>query len=190
MSGDVAKRLFALLPGYMPLAQKFQLAENIWRHFGPSSSHSYRVGPDADVALVAAEVANTLNKTVTEYDIPTNVQNRFNWLAGQDVKIKEQLLNHFRQAEKQLALDKVTAELPVLQRQVREHSAVTRMAKTVLQVYKHQISIWIDNGLADTFCEGQPANTRSGADTSGAIKWAIGLLVAFFVAYLLTHAKR
>ncbi len=156
MSGLVAKRLFNLLPPRMPLGKKYELAENIWRHFGPSTSHSYRIGPDANPDLVAEAVAAKLDESVTIYNVPENVRNRFDWLAAGDIGIKEQLLNHFRQLEKKIALEKIRLELPVLQRQVRDHPLNTKFARTVLQVHKHEVSLWMDNAIGAEFSEGAP----------------------------------
>jgi hypothetical protein len=51
MSGSVAKRLFDLLPPRMPIATKLELAGNVWRHFGTTSTHHFTVGPNADTNL-------------------------------------------------------------------------------------------------------------------------------------------
>ena len=67
MSGLVAKRLFSLLPKRMPLSLKYELAGNVWQHFGPSSSHAFVVGVDTPVDEIAATVAQTLESTVTSY---------------------------------------------------------------------------------------------------------------------------
>ena len=100
MSGLVAKRLFDFLPARMPLKKKFELAENVWRHFGPSSEHSYVVGSNASVDDVAQRVATRLDEVVTRYSVPEHVRNRFRWLSVGDVQVQQELLNHFRQLEK------------------------------------------------------------------------------------------
>lgn len=141
MSGLVAKRLFSLLPKRMPFSLKYELAGNIWRHFGPSSSHAFVVGVDTPVEDIAATVAQTLDANVSSYGIPPNVAARFDWLADGDVKVKEQLLNYFRQQEKALALEKVRLELPILQNQMRNHASVTGLVRAVLQVHKHQVAV-------------------------------------------------
>lgn len=188
MGGVTAKRLFDLLPPRMPLSKKYELAQNIWRHFGPSSSHSYSVGPETDVSTVAATVAAKLDEVVSKYGTPENVSNRFRWLAAGDVKLNEQLLNHFRQMEKQLAVEEVSAKLPVLQRQVREHGAVTRQAQTSIQVHKHQVSIWIEPSLMDGMREGQPARRlANGGGLNVAVFIALVVLIAWFLVAHLGH---
>ena len=49
MSGQTAARLFNLLPPRMPLAAKYRIVENLWKHAGPKSKKTCRVGMDASV---------------------------------------------------------------------------------------------------------------------------------------------
>jgi len=178
MSGLVAKRLFDLLPPRMPVRKKFELAENIWQHFGPSSRHHFAVGPDAPLSAVVDYVSAALDKQVTEYNIPENVKNRFNWLSQDDVGLKEQLLNHFRQLEKNLARAKLETEVPVLQRQVRENTHTTGSARSVLQINKHEFSVWIDPKLTTEVKEGQPVQPAYSRGSSMPWGWIIAALVA------------
>lgn len=177
MSGLVAKRLFELLPPRMPEGKKYELAENVWRHFGPSSSHSYTIGPNANIRAVAGLVLGKLNEVVTKYDIPTNVQNRFNWLSAGDVRFSEQLLNHFRQMDKELATQKVNAELPVLQRQMREHGNITSRAVSTVQVHKHQVSVYVDKSLDAEIREGAPKFRRDTEAGDDFYRWLWILIV-------------
>lgn len=183
MSGLVAKRLFNLLPPRMPIEKKFELAGNVWRHFGPSSSHSYVVGPNADVGEIAAVVAKKLDEAVTRYRIPDTVKRRFTWLAAGDVKVEEQLLNHFRQIEKSLALQKVNAEMPVLQKQVRAHPDITSRAKSEIQIHKHRVSVWVDERLDTNIREGRPSLGQTGGSLGNAWVWFViaAIVLAFVV---------
>ena len=184
MSGLVAKRLFDFLPLKMPLKKKFELAENVWRHFGSRSHHAYVVGPSASVGAVADQVAARLDQVITYYSVPDNVQNRFKWLSAGDVQLQEKLLNHFRQMEKALAIKKVNLELPVLQRQASDHGAATHRAKSVVKIHRHEIELWVDSNLDNDIREGKPAFAFD-ADKNhfGWIWWAIGItgLILFFL---------
>lgn len=157
MSGDVAKRLFDLLPPQMPLKKKYELAENVWRHFGPKSSHSFSVGPEVDINSLAQSVASVLEEEVSNYSLPENLRRRFTWLSSGDIRVKEELLNYFREIEKKIALQKILLELPVLQRHFRDNPTVSRQAKTLIQVHKHEISLRIDPKLGNQFREETPA---------------------------------
>lgn len=147
MSGTVIKRLFDLLPPLMPLPMKFQLAERIWLHFGPSSRHEYIVGPNADVDDLIEMVCAKLDQEVVPYEMEDTVPHRIHWLSSGDVKVKEKLLNHSRQVQKALAKEKLSLEVPVLQRQVREHPDVTLLARTELKINKHTVIISVDRSL-------------------------------------------
>ena len=185
MSGMVAKRLFDLLPPRMPIKKKFELAENIWKHFGPSSRHSYIVGPEARVGEVISIVSETLDKQITEYNIPQNVKNRFNWLASNDVGLKEQLLNHFRQLEKDLVKQKLEAELPILQSQMRAHADKTGSVRSVLTINKHEVSVWVDAALGEEVQEGMPVKQRATIGSgAAALPWG-WIIVATIAGVLL-----
>jgi hypothetical protein len=114
MSGLVAKRLFDLLPPRMPITTKLELAGNVWRHFGTSSTHHFTVGPNADPKLVIGKVHETLTAQIRDYNIPENIKNRFDWLAAGDISVKEHLLNYFTQMDRKIATDSLNEKLPVL----------------------------------------------------------------------------
>jgi len=157
----------------MPAKKRYELAENIWRHFGPSSNHHYRIGPSAPISDISSLVIKKLDDVVNSYSIPENVQNRFNWLAAGDIKIKEELLNYFRKMEKELARKKVAAELPVLMRQVRDHGDKTGLAKSVIRVHKHEISLWVDDSLDDEIEVGKPKTQSDGGGSSYGWVWLV-----------------
>jgi hypothetical protein len=173
MSGMVCKRLFDILPPKMPLEKKYELAENIWKHFGPSSKKSYQIGPNTPILIILETIIKELDDVVTEYSIPENVRNRFNWLSNGDINVKEQLLNHFRQLEKTLVSEKVHLELPVLQKQVKEQADITGDIRSVLQIHKHEISIWVVNSLDDQVVVGTPNYSKSDEQILEAILPAI-----------------
>lgn len=184
MSGLVARRLFSLLPKRMPLALKYELAGNIWRHFGPASSHAYVIGVNTPVENVVTTVVGVLDQVVTSYSVPSNVTARFDWLADGDVAIKEQLLNYFRQQEKALAVEKVRLEIPVLQKQLRDHPNVTSLVRSVLQVHKHQIAIRVRKGSETTIeVDRNPSGASEGAEWFWKLWWLWGIIA--FVAYLM-----
>jgi len=177
MSGLVAKRLFSLLPPKMPVRKKYELAENVWKHFGPKSSINIIAGPNANVNELAEFIKTKLDEMVDSYYIPDNVRNRFNWLAQGDVTVKEELLNYFREQQKNLSVEKLQQEAPVLQKQVREHGNITGKAKTVLQIDKHEINIWIDAKLDENFREGRPENVEMDTGNLKVILFWVGIAI-------------
>ena len=182
MSGLVARRLFNLLPPRMPLQIKFELAENIWKHFGPSSTTSIRIGPNTPITRVVTLVLLKLDQVVTEYSIPENVKNRFDWIAAGDIGLKENLLNHFRQIEKTLAAQKTENEIPNLQKQVRDHGETTKLAKSVITIHKHQFNLFVLSDLEDQILEGPPPTLSS--SSSGFNWWiVIGVVIGLFFIF-------
>lgn len=180
MSGLVAKRLFSLLPPHMPISKKYELAENVWTHFGPASKHYYSVGPTADVGTLATIVAEKLEGNVTKYNIPDHVKNRFKWLSAGDVSVEEQLLNHFRQQQKGLALQKIREEIPVLQRQMLMHGDKTGAARSELHIHKHIIAISIDKKMEDGIQEVFPVS----ATFQGGYKWIWFIIIPLILWFL------
>jgi hypothetical protein len=169
----------------MPIATKLELAGNVWRHFGTSSSRHYTVGPNADPHLVIDRIRETLTKVIQDYNIPENVKNRFDWLAGGDVSVKEHLLNYFRQMDKKIATDSLNDQLPVLQAQMRNHSGHTGSIHTKIQIHKHSVQIWIDPRLGAEFREGQPERKAStSSSTYGVIWFLVAAAVVVAIIYL------
>lgn len=181
MSGMVAKRLFDLLPERMPERKKYELAENVWLHFGPASSHSYTVGPNADILVLSQKVADKLDQVVVSYGLPDSVKSRFNWLAAGDVSIKEQLLNHFRQLQKSLAVQKVSMEIPVLQSQVLNYPDTTGLARSLIKIHKHVVTITIDKRLTSEINEGDPTPTQGPSLGIPWWLWVVGAAILFFL---------
>lgn len=180
MSGMVARRLFSLLPPRMPLRDKYQLAEGVWRHFGPSSRHEFTIGPHTDVEAIASRVSEKLDERVIRFSVPENVRNRFDWLAADDVQLAEQLLNHFRLAQKQLAVAKVSADVATLQRHAKERDGVAVSAHSEIRIDKHRVDVWLDESMDAELVEGRPAAPATAPD-SGSWGCAIFVLLALAI---------
>lgn len=145
MSGMVGSRLFSLLPPRMPLAEKYRLTENLWRHIGPSSKRVLRIGLDADLETVLDAARAHIDEVVAHYMIPDDLERRFSWLSAGDVGVKQQLLNHVRQLEKSLVVDGARAQLPVmLAHMSSEDAAHTHRLAQVLKVGKHELELLVD----------------------------------------------
>ena len=82
MSGLVASRLYSLLPPRMPLEAKYKLTEVLWRHVGPSSKKTLRVGSDASIDAIVEIASKHIDEVVTEYKIPDKLERRFEWLSS------------------------------------------------------------------------------------------------------------
>jgi hypothetical protein len=147
MSGQTAIRLFNLLPPRMPLSAKCGLVENLWEHFGPKSKKVLRIGSDADIDMVVRAVSEHVENTVANYKIPDNLENRFSWLSAGDVRVKQELLNYFRQKDKVLAVERARAKIPVMLEHLRSDvGRHTHRLAEVLKIGKHELEITLDRG--------------------------------------------
>jgi hypothetical protein len=181
MSGTVMKRLFDLLPPLMPLHMKFDLAERVWLHSGPASRHEYVIGPNADVAELIALVCGKLDEVVIPYELEEAVPHRFHWLSAGDVKVKEKLLNHSRQVQKTLAAEKLSLEIPVLQRQVRDHADITRLARIELKIHKHSVIVSVEKAMNRKVMEKAPDAIISPDSQRNWLRLLIGTVLVSFI---------
>lgn len=180
MSGLVAGRLFNLLPPLMPLETKFKLTESLWSHIGPSSKKNYYIGLDANLWELRLVIQSHLEEVVINYEIPESLERRFSWLSQGDVDIKQKLLNHFRQQEKNLLSEVLGTKLPILINQMNGlEGGLTTHAMQSLTVGKHEVQIHIKEKVKgiSNFNPDQDDNSHFGL-----IWWAIGfgVLLWFF----------
>ena len=183
MSGMNATRLFRLLPPMMPLEAKYRLVESLWEHVGPSSHKIYYVGLDAVPGEVVGVVKNHLEDVVVRHAIPESMESRFHWLSEGDVGVKQQLLNYFRQRQKNLLTMELDQKLPVLLNHLNSSGgALTTHAAQVLKVGKHQVTVKMDervSGISERVPASDPGN-----DSNRWLWWvAGGLLVAGYLMF-------
>jgi hypothetical protein len=144
MSGVVAARLFSLLPPRMPLKDKYALVQNLWQKYCPTSDKILLIGPDADHREIIETIRSHLLNVVMNYEIPEPLQCRFNWLAAGDVKVKEQLLNHFLQQEKSLIFHAMKHLIPVLLNHFKNHTEITHKMQQNTEIGKHKLELEFD----------------------------------------------
>jgi len=166
MSGMIAERLFNLLPPIMSLKKKYELAEKLWKHYAPWEHiyESYTIGPYTNMEKLVNEVAVKLDNSIRAYSIPEDLKNSFSWLAQDDIKVVEQLLNHFRHIPKVLVQERIKLEIPVLQKQIVEHADTTSFLKSEIRIDNAgTISIYVDKRLNDEIVKGwlPPRQQRS-----------------------------
>lgn len=177
MAGQTAARLFDLLPPLMPISEKYRLAENLWRHVGPSSKRRLRVGPDAKLDDILAKAKDHIDGVVASYTIPDSLSRRFNWLAAGDVGVKQQILNHLQSLEKKLVVEDARQHLPMMLDHLRSDASrhTTRLAR-ILNVGKHELEIVVDRSAAGVSLENW--NVHSSSRDFGWVWVVLGLLAA------------
>ena len=154
MSGEVASRLFALLPPRMPLETKYKLIEDLWKHVGPSSKKTIVVHVDTPISLIIEQAAVNIREVVTTYRIPNDLSKRFEWLSSGDARVKQELLSHFQTVEKELTVRALSVQLPVLVEHLRSPQAInTRRLAQIATVGKHEVEIILEREGRKRFTE-------------------------------------
>jgi hypothetical protein len=189
MSGTVAERLFKLLPPRMPLPAKYQLVENLWQHVGPKSTKTCRVGLDVSVDQVLDVVRSQLDQVVTHYKIPEQLERRFNWLSAGDTHVKQDLLNHLQQYEKQLVAEGVRLQLPVMIEHLRSEAGQhTHRLVQVLKVGNHEVELALDkNASGVAIVEPWTARPTAAFGQAANYKWLWWIVAAIVVLFLIAH---
>lgn len=184
MSGMVAERLFSLLPKRMPIAQKYKLTESLWHHVAPKSRRNLYVNPNISLEEVESAVRKHLEQDVSEYKIPAQIEARFNWLSQGDVAVKQQLLNYIRAKERDLAVESLHINLPILTDHISSsQSKYTHSVTYNLNVGRSEIFVTLTDkveGITET-----PPTTRVSSSTDNDWTWlwwviGIGVLLIIF----------
>ena len=192
MSGMVAKRLFNLLPPRMPLVEKYKLTEKLWHHVGPSSRKILKIGLDARVDDVIVAVRHHIEQVVTYYTVPETMEKRFEWLSAGDVRVKQTLLNYLRQRERELVVEGVRQQLPVMFKHLHmDEDGHTHRIAQILKVGKHELELSLDRGANGVWLEDptplvRTVRTRSTPSEDGFglgwLWWIVGTgIVLFFL---------
>jgi hypothetical protein len=142
MSGLVAERLFRLLPRFMNLSDKLNLAKRLWEHTSPSSNKTFVVPPDVAPESLRDTLTQHLEQVVVPHAWPRQMEARFEWLAAEDVQAKQRLMNVLREEEARVLAtaiaDHVTPLINHLQAS-QEHAVVR--ASHAFAVGKHRVLI-------------------------------------------------
>ena len=147
MSGMVAKRLFSLLPHHMPIAAKLSMVESLWKHSSPSSRESLRMDSRSEPQTVIARVRKHFDDKLN-HQIPENFTRRFDWLAGSDSEVKQQLLNHFRKLELNVVGESLEPKVEVLVKHLQENTSAHVRGSHTVSLGNHHLVLEFDNSEA------------------------------------------
>ena len=114
MSGMVAARFYSLLPPLMPLKIKYEIAEELWRHVGPSSQIALRFGPDATEEELLEAVRGHIDRIVKNYRIPANMSQRFRWLSSGDIDVQQDMLNYLLDHDRDAVTRSARLNVPLM----------------------------------------------------------------------------
>jgi hypothetical protein len=190
MSGDVAERLFNLLPPRMPFGVKYKLVEGLWQHVGPSSKHRMRVGADANVAEVIELARSKITEFVVNYKIPGSLESRFNWLSAGDVSVKQMLLSHVQEVEKTIVLEAVRAQVPVMLEHLRSAGSQTGRLAQIVRVGKHELELLMDKNITGAGVEDPSVPIRSmRRDSVNSYIFFVSVFIAALVIFLIILSR-
>ena len=143
MSGLVASRLFSLLPAYMPLPRKYDLVKSLWEAKCPHSQKTFYIGPNADAQEIRNVVRHHLLDVVQEYTIPVSIVKRFQWLAGEDIQLQQELYNYFLQLNREVVSLAADDRVPRLLTTMRVEGIVQRISQSI-RVGNHHLVLVLD----------------------------------------------
>ncbi|MGH7707759.1 MAG: hypothetical protein ACREM6_07510 [Vulcanimicrobiaceae bacterium] len=187
MSGMVAKRLFDLLPPFMPAEQRNNIVETIWKRYGPHSRKFFYLGSDSNSEAIMAALQAYLEKLAVLYPIPDTLRNRFDWLSQNDAVAKERLLNHFMDRQRHAAIASARLNVPMIlsTMQAETKNNISKLSHTIF-VGNHQIEFKAD-ALRSGFAESASPNDFVKPRASSKFPRWLGIaliVVGFFVVML------
>jgi hypothetical protein len=190
MSGMVAQRLFDLLPNRMPLPKKHELVRKLWEHFCPKSHEVFYVGRGADANSLRGQVSMHFGRVVRDYFISEQLADKFVWLSGGDVRVRQELQNYFQRLKTELLAQALEERFKIVNSYV-EGCPEGHVVQT-LKLGNHVVEIkctHLAEGLPDkaTMNKLLEQKRRSEA-TSDNIKTAFGYIVAIAVFFLMMKA--
>ena len=136
-------------------------------------------------------VGGHLSQYVTDYQIPENLQARFQWLAQRDSEVYQDLLAHFQKEECRLIADGLAMKVPLFLNQLRTRQDVTRDLRQIIRVGNHQLTLEFRNShagvsvrkdpeevfLGSTATSGGRAMTPSASSSTGCLGLALVTLI-------------
>lgn len=142
MSGVVAERLFRLLPRFMTLEKKLELCARLWHHTSPSSSKVFQVAPDVAPDELKLMLQEHLQRVVIPHQWPSQLEERFDWLASHDVQVKQHLMNSLQSEESLLLADAIAKNVTPLINDLHSTTLQSNLRAThSFAVRKHRVSI-------------------------------------------------
>ena len=186
MSGMVASRLFALLPLYMKLKDKLDLVENLWKHVGPSKQILVSAGSQSNIDDILQTVRAEIEKLTTNWSIPATLEARFNWLSQNDSVTYQKLLSHLQSKEKELGLNIIEKQIPIIKAKLEESwKETTSRLSYIVDVGKQSVELRFEgdgSGIAVT--EKVFSSPKVGlSDGGGSSFWWVAIIIIGLAAF-------
>lgn len=151
MSGMVAERIFDLLPRFVTPDERQQIAGKLWKHLSPGSDNQLVVSPKSSPEDVRSALDDYADRYIRSYSFPSNLRDRFTWIANRDVELTEKLLNYFQQMEYKVAARAIRVRLPIIEEKLRAlNNSMTATVSEEFLVGKHRLKIVFTNPKDET----------------------------------------
>jgi hypothetical protein len=141
MGGEIAARIYDLLPPLMPTAVRYEIAKVLWEKYSPSSVEHYRVGFDCETQIVVGTVQHCLLSKVVPKCIPEQLKGQFDWLSGDDVTVQEDLLGYLQQLETTVIRADAQHRIPMLVNMATQRGSMVSDFDQTYQVGKHVVHL-------------------------------------------------
>lgn len=139
MSGEVAKRLFDLLPPYMPISEKLKIVGELWKSCCPKTYKEFTITKDTSAFEIHNKIICYLNDTVQKYLISEDLTNDFNWLAENDSIVYQELKNAFLQKEKEVISECTLQRIQVILQYLNNSNDYNSYVSQTLTIGRHEI---------------------------------------------------
>jgi len=127
-----------------------------------------------------------MDDVVIHYRIPEQLERRFDWLAAGDSHVKQDLLNHLQQYEKQLVAEGARLQLPVMIEHLRSEAGQhTHRLAQVLKIGNHELELALDKTASGVAIIEPWIARPSAVNEATNYKWLWWVVVAAVILFLL-----
>lgn len=190
----MAERLFNLPPSFMPLQDKFSLAESLWNALAPTSTKDLLIGAKTLSTEISIALDDYAKDIALHWELPSEMQQRFKWLSGGDVEVNEKLNRHLREINRDVAVDHAKDAIPALMNVINSlPSNQVGLASHAITIGKHKIRVHLELGYEgiQEVSESEirqrqepPAEFEGGIDWWGWVDTVVPILILVGLFYM------
>lgn len=191
MSGLVAERLFDFLPPIMPIHLKLRIVEGLFENSGLAKSDYVLAPQNTHPSKIISFVGTHFFKDIEAQQIANELKSQFNWLAGEDAMVAEQILQHSLKLTVEAKKEATAAIMQQMDRDRAANNDVIREVVSTIRVRKHEVHIKRTEVVEEIVSVGKSSFDRGGRkpeNSSGSdFAWLIWLAVIGVFWFLMTR---